>query len=414
MDRPDPTLTRFRTRYEYPGLPGEAWDAFARWREEGRLGFLDLPGDRVLLQQSLEAADRWASRAGSMVVTGIGGSSLGLTMLLSAFGGPAGRRVEVVQNPDARTHSMVRDRLDPRNTVLTAVTKSGGTAETVAGFLGMYGWIRDDSRVVAVTDPERGDLRALAEERGWDSLPVPPSVGGRFSVLSPVGMFPAAYAGMDVEALLRGAGRVLEDFDSRGPRSLAGRIAAAFHSRFATHPIHVFFVYSDRLESLADWFAQLWAESLGKARRLDGSGAGVGQTPLACLGPSDQHSLVQLFMEGPEDKTFTLVTAPEEGGPLPGGFEGVSSFEYLEGVTLEELRSAEAEATAEALSERGLPVSRLELDTVGPEEMGEVIMALEIATVLTGLALGVDPLDQPGVERGKVLTYRALGRPGYE
>ncbi|MGM0627045.1 MAG: glucose-6-phosphate isomerase [Candidatus Fermentibacterota bacterium] len=414
MDSSDPMLTSFSARYDYPRLPDGAWDLFGRWREEGRLGFLDLPGDAGLLQASLDAAERWGSRAGSMVVTGIGGSSLGLVTLLSALREPSGRRVEVVQNPDARTQRMVRDRLDPRNTVLTAVTKSGGTAETVAGFLGMYQWLRDDSRVVAVTDPEKGDLRALAEKRGWDSLPVPPGVGGRFSVLSPVGMFPAAYAGIDIQAILRGAGRVVYDFDSRGADSLAGRIASAFHARFATHPIHVFFVYSDRLESLADWFAQLWAESLGKGRRLDGSPAEVGQTPLACLGPSDQHSLVQLFMEGPEDKTFTFLTAPEEGEPLPGGFEGFSSFEYLEGITPEELRSAEADATAEALSERGLPVSGLSLDRVGPEEMGEVIMALEIATVLVGLALEVDPLDQPGVERGKVLTYRALGRPGYE
>ncbi len=414
MDSSVPVLTRFSARYDFPGLPREAWDLFEEWRGQGRLGFLDLPGDRRLLQMSTEAAERWSARAGSMVVTGIGGSSLGLVTLLSAFGEPAGRRVEVVQNPDARTQRLVRDRLDPRNAVLTAVTKSGGTAETVAGFLGMYDWLRDDSRVVAVTDPEKGDLRALAEDRGWDTLPVPGNVGGRFSVLSPVGMFPAAYAGIDVGAILKGAARVVDDFDRRGADSLAARMAAAFHARFSTHPIHVFFVYSDRLESLADWFAQLWAESLGKARKLDGSRAHVGQTPLACLGPSDQHSLVQLFMEGPADKTFTIVTAPEEGDPLPGGFDGSPSFEYLEGVTLEKLRSAEADSTADALSERGLPVAGLRLETAGPEEMGEIIMALEIATVLTGLALGVNPLDQPGVERGKVLTYRALGRPGYQ
>lgn len=406
-------LARFECGYDHPGIPGAATDLFEEWRSRGRLGFMDLPGDRELLEMSLDAADRWSKRSRSMVVNGIGGSSLGLVTLLEALGTPAGRSVEVLQNPDARTHRMVRRRLDPKDTVLTVITKSGGTAETVSGFLGMYRWLGDDGRVVAVTDSKEGDLRALAEERGWDSLPVPGNVGGRFSVLTPVGMFPAAYAGIDVEGLLRGAERVRDDFDALGPDSLAGRIAGAFLHRFVTHPIHVFFCYSDRLESLGRWFAQLWAESLGKARGLDGRKRHVGQTPLPCLGPSDQHSLVQLFMEGPTDKTVTFVTAPEEAQPLPGGFRGRSSFEYLEGVTLEELRSAEAEATASALSERGLPVCRLRLGPVEPEQMGEVLMALEIATVLTGLALGVDPLDQPGVERGKVLTYKALGRPGY-
>jgi glucose-6-phosphate isomerase len=413
MTESEGILARFSCDYEHPGVPGSALDLFDDWRSRGRLGFMELPDDGSLLELSLDAAERWARRSKSMVVTGIGGSSLGLVTLLEALGAPSGRRVEVVQNPDARTHRMVRGRLDRSETVLTVITKSGGTAETVAGFLGMYRWLDDDGRVVAVTDPESGDLRALVEERGWDSLPVPGNVGGRFSVLSPVGVFPAAYAGIDVEALLRGAARVRDDFDRLRGDSMAARIAGAFLHRFETHPIHVFFCYSDRLQSLGRWFAQLWAESLGKARDLEGGPQRTGQTPLACVGPADQHSLVQLFMEGPPDKTFTFVTSPEEGEPLPGGFEGMSSFEYLEGVTPEELRAAEADATASALAERGLPVCRLRLAPTGPEQMGEVLMALEMATVLTGLALGVNPLDQPGVERGKVLTYRALGRPGY-
>lgn len=407
-------LTEFSADYDVPGLPPESYSLFRSWHDEGRLGFLDLPDDSELLELSIDAAARWASRAGSMVVTGIGGSSLGLVMLLEALQDPSGKRVEVLENPDACTHSQVRERFDPANTLLTVITKSGGTAETVAGFLGMYHWLKDDSRIVAVTDPSRGDLRALADRRSWDSLPVPPNVGGRFSVLSPVGIFPAAYAGIDVEGLMRGAGAVAREFVREGPRSLAGRIAAAFHARFMSHPIHVFFAYSDRLRSLGSWFAQLWAESLGKARKMDGSPAHVGQTPMACTGPADQHSMVQLFMEGPEDKTFTFVTAPETAEPLPGGFSDFPAFSYLAGRTLEELRSAEADATSAALAERGLPVCRLRMDAVGPRQLGEVIMALEIATVLTGLALEINPLDQPGVERGKVLTYRALGRPGYE
>jgi glucose-6-phosphate isomerase len=296
------------------------------------------------------------------------------------------------------------------------VTKSGGTAETLSIFMEIRGLLGRDAPVVAITDPKKGPLRKLASEKGWRTLPVPPNVGGRFSVLSPVGVFPAEFAGIPTKAVLQGAASVRQDFLDNGSASLAGRIAGAFLSRFESHPVHVFMLYSDPLYDTALWFAQLWAESLGKARNLKGEQVETGQTPLACRGPADQHSLVQLFMEGPKDKTVTILCEDFDNGHKPsskGEFAHVPEMAYLEGRSPDELRAAEAEATAAALEERGLPVSRISLPCAGGEYLGQMLMAFETATVLCGLAMGINPLDQPGVERGKVLTYRAMGREGY-
>lgn len=405
----------FRTSFDYPLVPQDVIALFHRFREEGRLGFADLPHDRELLRLSLNAAEKAASMGDTLAVCGIGGSSLGLRALLGALGNPSGRNVPVLESPDSRLISGFMGSCDPARTSLAVITKSGGTPETLSILMGLYPWLGDDSRIFAVTDPERGDLRRLAADRCWHTLPVPPAVGGRFSVLSPVGLFPAAFAGIDVESLLCGAGDVLDDFLTHGRESLAGRVSSACLHCFHSHPVNVFMPYTDLLFNTALWFSQLWAESLGKARDLDGNPACTGQTPIACRGPADQHSLVQLFMEGPPDKAVTIIgeTPPPGGKEIPGPFSAYASMAYLEGRSPDELRAAEEEATALALAERGLPVCRLEIPPVAPASLGALLMLYQLATVLTGLGLNVNPLDQPGVERGKVLTYRAMGREGF-
>jgi glucose-6-phosphate isomerase len=405
----------FSPSFDHPRISRDTVDRFHQFRKQGRLGFMELPGNRSLLDASVEMASRAASMGNTMLVCGIGGSSLGLRALLSALGTSSGRSVRVLESPDTRLLRDVTETCDPSDTVLAVITKSGGTSETLSLFMKLHPWLGNDSRVFAVTDPERGDLRKLATDRGFHTLPVPPAVGGRYSVLSPVGLFPAAFAGIDVKAVLCGAGEVMNDFLENGPDSSAGRVAAAYLNHFHSHPVHVFMPYTDHLYDTALWFAQLWAESLGKARNLDGTPTCTGQTPLACRGPSDQHSLVQLFMEGPMDKMFTIVgeTPPEKGMALPGPYAAYPSMAFLEGRSPDELRSAEEEATASALAERGLPVCRLSIPAVSAEVMGALFMLFQIATVLTGLALDVDPLDQPGVERGKILTFRAMGRAGF-
>lgn len=412
----------FRTSYDYTPLPDRIISTFNEWEEGGKLGFMSLPADSELLGETLRLADTIGGFADRMIVCGIGGSSLGLRALLSAFPGVFDEKAKVIvaDSPDSGLIDEITKKMNPDRTSITVITKSGGTAETLSIFLSFYRWIAESANgekgITAITDPLKGDLRRLVLDRKWHSLPVPPSVGGRFSVLSPVGLFPAAFAGIDIKALLRGAGAVAADFREKGSASFAAEIAAGFLCNFSRYPIHTFFPYNDRLFDTALWFSQLWAESLGKKKNLSGDPILTGQTPLACRGPADQHSLVQLFMEGPGDKTVTILTTPpySNAPKLPGGFEDYPSLSYLEGTTTDELRTAEAGATGKALEENGIPVSYIEMKRFDERALGELLMSLEIATVLAGLALYINPLDQPGVERGKVLTYSALNRPGYE
>jgi glucose-6-phosphate isomerase len=412
----------FRTSYDYAPVPEKIISTFNKWEEDGKLGFMSLPEDSELLDETLRLADTIRGFVDRMIVCGIGGSSLGLRALLSAFPGTFDEKIKVIvaDSPDSALIDEITGSMNPDRTSLTVITKSGGTAETMSIFLSLVRWIAESANgekgITAITDPIKGDLRRLVRDRKWHSLPVPPSVGGRFSVLSPVGLFPAAFAGIDIKALLWGAGAVAADYRERGSYSLAAEIAAGFLCNISKYPIHTFFPYNDRLFDTALWFSQLWAESLGKKENLSGDPIVTGQTPLACRGPADQHSLVQLFMEGPQDKTVTILTTPKDSNApkLPGGFEEYPSLSYLEGITPDELRTAEAGATGKALEENGIPVSYIEMKKFDERTIGELLMSLEIATVLTGLALDINPLDQPGVERGKVLTYKALNRPGYE
>lgn len=407
-------LFEFNTEYTWEPVSDQAFSHFHDWRNRGVLGYFDLPCMEDMHKNTREKASAYSRSFDNLFVAGIGGSSLGLRAILAAEGLMDGN-VSVLDSPDSRA---IRKRVEERHrgsSAICVITKSGGTAETLSIFMELRKLLGSEAPVIAITDPQKGELRKLAETKGWDTLPVPSNVGGRFSVLSPVGLLPAAFAGADTEALISGAHLVRQDFLDNGPDSLAGRIAGGFLSRFKTHPIHVFMPYDDSLYQTSLWFAQLWAESLGKALNLKGETVNTGQTPLPCRGPADQHSLVQLFMEGPADKAITFVSSlfPDRGLPADGEFSSVPTMGYLQGRDPDELRAAEADATAEALQERGLPVSRIVLPEVSGYYLGQMFMALETATVLSGLALGIDPLDQPGVERGKILTYRAMGREGF-
>ncbi len=407
-------LFEFTAEYNCETLPVQAIDLFHNWRNQGRLGFFNLPVQREVQKETLDTARRYSERFDNLFVAGIGGSSLGLRAILSAEYLENGK-VSLIDSPDADLIKRAVESRKNSSSAICIVTKSGGTSETLSIFMELRKLLGTSVPVIAITDPVKGELRKLAENRGWDTLPVPENVGGRFSVLSPVGMFPAWFAGASSGDILEGAALVRKDFLDRGLESLAADMAGAFLSRFKSHPIHVFMPYSDRLFQTSQWFAQLWAESLGKALDLSGKTVNTGQTPIACRGPADQHSLVQLFMEGPSDKTVTILSEKCRAGKASsnGEFSGIPTMGYLQGRSPNELRASEADATAEALSERGLPVSRIRIPKVSGFELGQLFMALEIATVLCGLALNINPLNQPGVERGKVLTYRAMGREGY-
>jgi glucose-6-phosphate isomerase len=274
-------------------------------------------------------------------------------------------------------------------------------------------------RIIVTTDPERGPLRALARQEGLPSLSVPPNVGGRFSVLSAVGLLPASLVGINVKELLAGARFMDQRLKAAAPaRNLAYRLAALFYL-FATAqkcPILVMMPYATTLGGLADWFCQLWSESLGKELSLDGRPVHAGSTPVRALGATDQHSQLQLYMEGPQDKLIAFLKVEKfqqllEIPPAPGDRADLA---YLGGHSLNELLDLERQATAFNLMRAGRPNLTLRLPEINPFTMGQLIYLLEVATVAAAALFGVNPLDQPGVEGGKQTTYGLMGRPGFE
>ena len=431
------------TTAEWNGIAKRFTDAHAgvgKLHADGVLGFLDLPDDKALHAQTTSFVRRLRERDGArtltdVVVLGIGGSALGPIALRTALRPPQWNllsdearggepRLHVLDNVDPANIMSLLDRLDLHRALFVVISKSGGTAETMAQYLVVRGRLdaalgRKGARqqLVFVTDPTKGALRTLANAEGIPALDIPPNVGGRFSVLTPVGILPAALIGIDTGALLAGAGRMR---DRCRTATLSGNIAGAFaalqyladtkHHR----PIQVLMPYSDALRDMADWFVQLWAESLGKHREPDD--AGVGPTPLGALGATDQHSKAQLFMEGPPDKTVTFIGV-EHGiaaVEIPALHSDVPELAYLGGHQLGELLDIERRATAGALARRGRPNMTLTLERVDAGHVGELMMLLEVATAYAGQLYGVNAYDQPGVELGKQFTYAMLGRADAE
>ncbi|HKY96490.1 MAG TPA: glucose-6-phosphate isomerase [Gemmatimonadaceae bacterium] len=410
----------------------KAYSGFAGQRTSGAVGFADIVRDASLRQQAVGFAAQSRGRYDDIVILGIGGSALGPIALRTALR-PSGWNtlskqqrdgwplLHVLDNIDPGTIASLLDRLDLARTLFIVTSKSGGTAETMSQFLIVHERLRRasldvDGHVVFVTDPSQGALRPLAAELKVPALDIPPSVGGRFSVLTPVGTLPAALIGIDVNQLLDGAAdMVTRCEESELQKNPAGVFAVLQWLADTKHgkSINVFMPYSDPLRDFADWFVQLWAESLGK-HLPDGSS--VGQTPLAALGATDQHSQVQLFMEGPKNKVVTFVTVDERGTDLtmPHAFKHVKELGYLGGHSLAELSDIEQRATAGALAKRGRPNLAIHLTKVDEWHVGGLIMLLEMATAYAGQLYGIDAFNQPGVELGKQFAYALLGRPGAE
>jgi glucose-6-phosphate isomerase len=425
------------------GIDSRAWSAapqkfsaaksgFDELRKSGDVGFVDLPADKELLDQVTRFAAAARGKYADVVILGIGGSALGPIALRTALR-PSGwnmlderkrggyPRLQVLDNVDPDTISALLERLDLARTLFVVTSKSGGTAETMAQFLIVHDRILSAKldaaqHLVFVTDPKQGALRPLAQRLGVPALDIPASVGGRFSVLTPVGTLPAALIGIDVKQLLDGAGAMAKRCEAA---DLAGNPAGVYAllqwlaDTELRKSVAVFMPYSDPLRDFAAWFVQLWAESLGKKRK---DGTSVGSTPIAALGATDQHAQVQLFMEGPADKTVTFVAVEHRATDvrIPAGFPDVKELGYLTGHSLGELIDIEQRATAGALAARGRPNMTIRLDRVDAAHVGELMMFLEIATAYAGQLYEIDAFNQPGVELGKQFAYALLGRPGAE
>jgi glucose-6-phosphate isomerase len=399
----------------------KAHTVFERRRAAGELGFLDLPGNAALHKQSTDFAKRTRGRFDDVVVLGIGGSALGPIALRTALRKPfwnlleAGERdmrprLHVLDNLDPVTISALLERLELERSLFIVTSKSGGTAETMAQYLVVRdrldrAKIAARDHVVFVTDPTKGALRPLATAAKIPALDIPPNVGGRFS-------------GIDTTKLLAGAAEMAGHCTGAelrtNPAGTFATLQFLADTKSGKH-IHVLMPYSDALRDMAAWFVQLWAESLGKQRQKDKEH--VGPTPLGSLGATDQHSQVQLFMEGRADKTITFVSVPrreKDDVDIPKLHQSVPELAYLGGHSLGEVLDIERRATAGALARRGRPNMTLELEDVSAASIGALMLLLECATIYAGALYDVNPLDQPGVELGKQFTYAMLGRADSE
>jgi glucose-6-phosphate isomerase len=403
-------------------------------RREADLRWLDLPYQKTVAREITEFALSVRGRFENVCVLGIGGSALGNTALQTALNSPyhnlappAGiPRLFILDNVDPDLVGEFLDFVDPRTTLFNVISKSGGTAETMSQFLlfrqalvEALGEEGHRDHLVVTTDVEKGVLREIVEREGYHSFVVPDGVGGRFSVLSPVGLLSAALVGIDIEGLLAGAAAIDERCRNRelfdNPAMLHAAIQWLLHERKGL-PMAVTFSYSHRLRDLADWYAQLLAESIGKRHSRGGDEVFRGPTPIRAVGVTDQHSQVQLYTEGPHDKWFTLlaVDEPDHTVPIPLAFEDLEGVAYLGGRTLKELFAAERDGTRIALTEAGRPNATITMEKVDAHAIGQVIYLLELSVALMGEHYDVNAFDQPGVEAGKVAAYALMGRVGFE
>jgi glucose-6-phosphate isomerase len=393
---------------------GDVHAAFAKAHAAGRIGFTELDAQAAEFARASAFAEG-RRRATDVVVLGIGGSALGVIALRTALAAPgADPRLHVVDNVDPLTFAGLLADLPLTTTQWVVVSKSGATVETLA----QYAIVRERlagagldaaAHLTFVTDPAEGALRAIATRDGIACFDVPPNVGGRFSALTPVGTVPALLAGYDAAAFVAGA-RAMRDRCATPSLqdNPAGQFAALHwraHQR-AGQGTHVMMAYSDGLRDIAPWFVQLWAESLGKT---DADGIPVGPTPVAARGATDQHSLLQLLMEGPADKVVSFVRVATHPHDLTiPAVHLPSALAFAGGHTLGALLDAEADATARALVSAGRPSLTLTVDAADAHAIGELMMLLMIATVYAGTFYRVNPFGQPGVGLGKRLARETL------
>ncbi|MEM6490651.1 MAG: glucose-6-phosphate isomerase [Pseudomonadota bacterium] len=393
-------------------------------REAAEIGpsLLTLPDRRDDLDAIEAVAARWRTAFDDIVILGVGGSSLGAQALYALTQCPVGvgangkhrcPRLHFIDNSDPLSLDLALARLDPANTGFIAVSKSGGTVETLMqlfvawrAVVARLGEASAKRHFLAITEPKASALRDFATKRGLSILDHPDDLGGRYSCLSIVGLLPAMLAGMDATAVRAGAKSALHEFlgatAAADVRSAMGAALSVASMRSGRN-ISVMMAYADRLEPFTRWWAQLWAESLGKD--------GLGPTPALARGATDQHSQLQLYLDGPDDKLFTVicVEAAGQGDAIdPRDLDDRSDLAYLAGNSLGDLIDAHARATIETLRQRGRPVRVIRLGRLKEQELGVLMMHFMLETVFAGRLLGVDPFDQPAVESGKILAREYL------
>ena len=404
-------------------------------RKAGKLKYRDLPTDEDMVDAVHRHVEHFRDRCDVLVVLGIGGSALGNIALHNALNPCTynlmsdrtrpGPQLFVLDNVDPDQIKAVIDLITPkiRKTIVNVISKSGETAETASQFILFRDLLQQKlgkkykDNILATTDPNAGTLREICNKEGYRTLDVPEGVGGRFSVLSAVGLFSAAMTGIDVDAVLSGAADMdkrLKDGDLfKNPAAMIAAISYLLDHKGKT--ISVMMPYSTSLYSLADWFRQLWAESLGKQNGLKRKNVFAGQTPVKALGTTDQHSQMQLYREGPADKLITFIEVERFAQKLaiPSSMKEFLALDYLAGSNFQTLINSEKLATEYALLESQRPTMTVTFPQISPQAVGQFLYLYEVAVSYMGGLFEINTYDQPAVQLGKDATYALMGKSGF-
>ena len=400
------------------------------------MAWRDLPHNQeAIVKEILSYVDSVKDNCDAFVVLGIGGSALGPMAVQQAINNPFYNelprdkrggypRLYIVDNVDPEKLAYLFTVIEPEKCIFNVITKSGSTSETMSQFMIIKKLLDDKlgssakEHIICTTDSKNGNLIKIATQEGYKTFYIPEGVGGRFSQLCPVGLVPAAFSGIDIEALLKGAA-VMDQICSTDDIEKNPAYMYAILNYIAYKQgknIGVMMPYADSLKYMADWYAQLWAESLGKKYDNNGNEVWIGQTPVKALGATDQHSQIQLYTEGPFDKIIVFIGVENyrETITIPELYSDMPSLGFLGGVTHNKLIQTEMMATEYAVLKSGKPNMTITLSEVNENTVGQLLYLFEVATAFAGELFNVNAFDQPGVEEGKNATYAMFGRPGYE
>lgn len=399
------------------------------------LQWMNLGYNEETLWYVKEYASMIKDRFENILVLGIGGSALGGLAVTEALLKPYWNlltdeqreglpRIFFLDNIDPDSISGLLDILDLKKTLVNVITKSGSTAETMSQFMIVKDRLEKELgdtyryNFVATTDKKTGVLRQIAEQEGYKTFVVPDDVGGRFSVFSAVGLLPFALVGIDIDAIVNGVKDMDLALKNTDIRENIAAQNALIHYLMDTKKgknLSVMMPYSSRLKYVSDWYVQLWAESLGKNKDKNGADVNIGPTPIKALGATDQHSQIQLYNEGPNNKVINFIRVEEFDTTLeiPRIFE-YTGIGYLGGKTINQLINAEADSTRVALSDYCRPTVTITLPKVDGYNVGQLLYMLEVQTAIAGELYNINTFNQPGVEQAKNYTYALMGRAGYE
>ncbi|MEG9429587.1 MAG: glucose-6-phosphate isomerase [Christensenellaceae bacterium] len=412
-----------------------AYATVAAGRGTGMMEWTELPYNQAEIVKDInETAKDIRKKFDNFVVLGIGGSALGPIAVFQALchlrhnelpkKARKAPKLYVEDNVDPERMASLLNVLDLEKTVFNVVTKSGATSETMSQYLIIMDILKakfgDKAKehMIATTSANRGNLIKIAKAEGFKTFYIPDGVGGRFSELCPVGLLPAAVLGIDIKAMLKGAAfmdKLCKSKDFKKNPALCSALLQYLSMKNGKN-ISVMMPYADSLKYIADWYCQLWGESLGKAVDKDGKTVYAGQTPVKALGVTDQHSQIQLYREGPFDKVITFIAVENFRAEVEIS-EGCKEFpdvNFLCRHTLSELINTERKATEYALTTAHRPNFTITLPEVNAFTIGELLYYFELETAYTGAMLNIDTFNQPGVEGGKNATYALFGRKGYE